>query len=143
MLKPPRSHVGRNLPEILRTWSEQRQAAARLIGWVRKGELARVGRRGPVRRLSRGSVAHEALVQEPLRVAQPSGPKGLHDLPPCGQAHDGPVREGVVVAAELEERTVDEPDVRQARLDPAEEIERGGGPPPRPEAAAARLGPRL
>src|SRR5688572_29908287 len=89
-----------------------------------KGQLARVGWARRVGRFGGGRVASEALVQEPPRLSGPSGPEGLDDHPPCGQVDDGPVCERVVAAAELEEHAVDQPDVREVRLDPAKEIER-------------------
>src|SRR5438552_2109291 len=111
----------------------------RLPGVPWKGKLPRVGWGRRHGRLGGGRVPREALVQESLRIIGPPRSEGFHDAPARGQVYDWPVRERVVAAAELEEHAVDEPDVREARLDPAKEIERGVVTSPRPETPAERL----
>src|SRR5947208_7037910 len=111
----------------------------RLPGVPWKGKLPRVGWGRRPGRLGGGRVPHKALVQESLRIIGPPRSEGFHDAPARGRVYDGPVRERVVAAAELEEHAVDEPDVREARIEPGKEIERVVVTSPRPETPAERL----
>src|SRR5207245_11001964 len=98
------------------------QAASRLALRPWQWERARVGR-GCLGSLDRRGVTRQALVQEPAGLVVSAGVQGLDDLPPGGQAHDGPVRQRVVTAAELEEHAVDGRDIGEVRLDPAKQVE--------------------
>src|SRR3989454_8984384 len=114
------------------------QAAPRLSRPPRQGQLARVGR-GCLGSLDRRGVARQAFVQEPPGLVGSAGVQGFDDLPPGGQAHDGPVRQRVVTAAELEEHAADGPDVGEARLDPAKQVESVVVPAARSEPAPEGL----
>src|SRR3989449_7387765 len=108
--------------EMLGAVSPPSQAAPRLARPPPQGQLARVGW-GRLGSLDRWGVTRQTLVQEPPGLVGSVGVQGFDDLPPGGQAHDGPVRQRVVTAAELEEHAVDGRDIGEVRLDPAKQVE--------------------